>query len=252
VGAGQKPDLLLDHPNAERTVLGDLGRHVVGELLKDAVVHQVVQQPRPAGLFGGERGGGEEHLLGEVDPHDVHEVEDAGDVVRDPDLGRGHTERGALAADQDVAGKRQVAGPSPDAPLHHRDDRDRQALDRPQDGDQRVVVGERVAAGLGQLMNVVSRGPDLGALERAQDQHPHLAFLQRPDRLDHLGNGRCAQHVALIGVGEGYGPYVVLQHGIDDRHRCISLLKKMAGKLPGRHPGALDRLARSRAASIVP
>src|SRR3954447_25554688 len=76
------------------------------------------------------------------------------DVVRHPELGRGHGEGGALGGDHEVAGQHGLGGAAPDAALNHRDHRPGVGLDLAHEPAQRVVPAERVAASLGQLVDV--------------------------------------------------------------------------------------------------
>ena len=106
-------------------------------------------------------------------------------------------------------------------PLDHRDHRPREALDLAHQPAQGIVPAERVAARLGQLVDVVAGGEHLGAGSGAQDHHPRLDLaeaLQRGDELRHEG---MAQRVAPALVVEGDGGDGVGQLGKDMGHEPL-------------------------------
>src|SRR6185369_736892 len=145
VGARQKPYLLLDDADTQRTVTGDLPGQIVGEFLQFLNRDQMVENSQFFCLFGTHGLGGEEHLFGDIGPHDVDKVKYTGGVVGYSDLGRSHAETCGRSADQDVTGKSQIARSSPDTPLDHGDYWQRYALNLPEDRDERVAVGKRIA-----------------------------------------------------------------------------------------------------------
>ena len=151
----------------------------------------------------------------------VEEGEHAAGIVGHAKLGRGDREGGALGGDDQVAGEHSLGGPAPDAALDHRDHRPREALDLAHQPAQGIVPAERVAARLGQLVDVVAGGEHLGAGWGAQDHHPRLDLakaLQRGDELLHEG---MAQRVAPALVVEGDGGDGVGQLGKDMGHEPL-------------------------------
>jgi hypothetical protein len=68
-----------------------------------------------------------------------------------------------------------------------------------------VTAKEAVAAGLGQLGDVVAGGEHLGAGPGAQDHHPRLGLAKRVQRRDDLLDQSLAQRVAAALVVEGEG-----------------------------------------------
>ena len=161
--------------------------------------------PNLGGPLAVHRLGGEEHLPGQGHAHCVEDVEDAGEIVGDPQPGRGDGKRGVLGADQDIADKGQFTGAAPDAALQHGDDRGRAALDGPDGLLQGIVVGQGVPAGLGKFADVMARGPDLGAGVGPEHNHPGLLIDQVVQGFDHLIDQAPAQGIAPAVMIQGDG-----------------------------------------------
>ena len=125
---------------------------------------------------------------------------------------------GALGSDDQVAGEHGLGGAAPDAALDHRDHRPGKALDLAHQPAQWVVPAERVAPGLGQLVDVVASGEDLGAGRGAQDHHPCLGLAEPLQRGDDLLDQGVAQRVAPALVVEGNGADRADQLGEDMGH----------------------------------
>ena len=178
---------------------------------------------RPLGLEGL---GGEEHLPRHPRPHQVEEVEDPAAVVGHAQLGRGDGEGGGLAADGQVADRGQVAGPAPDAPLHHGDDRRREVLDLPDDVLEGVGVVERVLARLGQALHVQSGRPDPGAGAGAQHHGAHLPLGE-----GHETGGDVGEHLR----GEAVAPSRIVERQDPDPVRGSRTWRRACASSVG-HP----------------
>jgi len=215
VGITQQPQLLLDDRDGQRRVFGDLCGHGITEGLQLIARHEVVEDAELHGTVGADRPGGEKHLAGHARPDHIDEMQDAGGIVRDTDLGRGDGECGAGAADGDIADKREVTGTSPDTPLDHGDHRGRKQLDRPQGLLQRVVVGKRVTSRHRQLRDVEPRRPDLDTRCGTDDNSAGLALFEKLQRLDQFAQQLVGKAVSRLGVIEDDGTDVVAMAGYD-------------------------------------
>jgi len=124
-------------------------------------------------LFRGDGVSREEHFLDDVQWKDAQEMGQPAGVVGNAELRGSDGEGGRWRADHEVARRHHVARPAPDARVNHGHDRGREGAYAMQQALESRLPRDRVPPVDGDLVDVVTGGPDLGPRVGPQDDDPH-------------------------------------------------------------------------------
>ena len=196
MGAGQDPQLLLHHGNAQRRVGGDVLRQRHREALQILAGDDIVDHAEALGPFRRDRLRRECHLLPDPEARRIQEREHPGDVVGNAEPRGSYRKRGAGVATMRSQAK-AVSSASPHPALDHRDHRRGEDLNFADQRSQRIGPPERIAPRFRKLLNIVAGRPDLGSRRRTQDDDTQLACLEVRKRRRELVDQGLGQRIAL-------------------------------------------------------
>lgn len=216
VAAREEAELFFEGADGERGVCEDFGGEGEGEREDVFGGDEVVEDAEGEAILGVDGVGGEEHFFGFVDTDEVDEVDEARRVVGDADFCGSHGKRCGGVADEDIAREGEVAGTAPDATLDHGDDSTGVFLGTAEESFERAVVGERVAARLGEFADIVAGRPDFGIIGSADNDDKDARFFKVIEGFEDFFHERFAQAVAFRFVGEGDGAEFSVFFGRDE------------------------------------
>ena len=173
------------------------GPELVGAVEELFAADQAIQDPHRVRTFRRNQVSRHHQLVHHVERKASQEVLNPRCRVGKAQPGGCDGERRCLVTDHQIAVQHQVAGPTPDSPVDHGDDRTGIPAHRPQELLEGVGERERVDPAHGQLVDVVASGPHVVDVRGSQYDRTDPLGLELAQRVQHLLHRRCTQGVPL-------------------------------------------------------